>query len=374
VAACAAACSRGAVATVALNADAAAPAHPVGTRIFVTNEASGDLSVIDAKTSSVIATVPLGKRPRGIQATADGRLLYVALSGSPVAGPGVDESTLPPPERSADGIAEIDAATLKVRRVIRSGTDPEQLAVSRDGSKLYIANEDAAQLSVVDVASGNTIARVKIGEEPEGVAVRPDGAITYVTSEGDNAVFAIDSATNQLVKRIEVGARPRSIGFLPDGSKAYVTLENDGSIAVIDSRAHTLLKHITLQGQGATPKPRPMGIAVVPDGSSVLVTTGSFGSLFFIDPATDEAIGSTRVGQRPWGVALIPGEPVAVTANGPSNDVSVVDLRNRTVITTIPVGEKPWGLAVIRDAGGPAPDTSAGSDRLRSSAPDPPGR
>src|SRR5512142_1296892 len=75
-----------------------------GPRVFVTNEASGDLSVIDAAQNEVIATVPLGKRPRGVKASPDGRFLYVALSGSPAAGPGVDESTLPPPDRAADGI------------------------------------------------------------------------------------------------------------------------------------------------------------------------------------------------------------------------------------------------------------------------------
>src|SRR5439155_6766410 len=59
-------------------------------RVYVTNEASGDLSVIDAATQAVIATAPLGKRPRGIKPSPDGKSLYVALSGSPNAGPGVD--------------------------------------------------------------------------------------------------------------------------------------------------------------------------------------------------------------------------------------------------------------------------------------------
>src|ERR1700726_752033 len=55
-------------------------------RIYVTNEVSGDLSVIDSGTRKVIATVPLGKRPRGIHTSADQKTLYVALSGSPISG------------------------------------------------------------------------------------------------------------------------------------------------------------------------------------------------------------------------------------------------------------------------------------------------
>ena len=38
----------------------------------MTNEASGDLSIIDAATQSVVATIPLGKRPRGLAASPDG--------------------------------------------------------------------------------------------------------------------------------------------------------------------------------------------------------------------------------------------------------------------------------------------------------------
>src|SRR5206468_8271456 len=90
---------------------AAAPIPAV--RVFVTIEASGDLTVIDAATQTVVATAPLGKRPRGIKVSPDRKSLYVALSGSPNAGPGVDPKTLPPPDRSADGIGEVDADTYK---------------------------------------------------------------------------------------------------------------------------------------------------------------------------------------------------------------------------------------------------------------------
>src|SRR2546428_9827801 len=102
----AAGCNRGAT-PPAETARSAAPS----TRIYVTNEASGDLSVIDAASQSVIATIPVGKRPRGIRVSPDKSTLYVALSGSPVAGPGVDESTLPPPDRNADGIGVVDTAS-----------------------------------------------------------------------------------------------------------------------------------------------------------------------------------------------------------------------------------------------------------------------
>src|SRR5215470_6033885 len=122
--------------------------------VYVTNEASGDLSVIDAANNEVIATLPLGKRPRGIQITPDRKNIFVALSGSPIAGPGVDEDSLPPPDKSADGIGIVDVDRNVFLRLMPVGSDPEQFVLSHDGAKLYVANEDAGVASVVDARSG----------------------------------------------------------------------------------------------------------------------------------------------------------------------------------------------------------------------------
>src|SRR5262245_13373923 len=300
----------------------AAPAAPM-TRVYVTNESSGDITVIDPATRAVVATVKVGKRPRGLKVSPDGKMLYVALSGSPNAGPGVDPKTLPPPDRAADGIGEVDLGRNELLRVIHAGNDPEQIDISADGTRLYVANEDAAQASVVEVKSGAIVATVKIGEEPEGVRLRPDGKVVYVTSEEDGDIAAIDTATNTLIKRIPVGPRPRGIGFLPDGSRAFVTLENDAAVAVIDSQRHEFLERVMFADPESTPRPRPMGITIRPDGTMIYVTTGSFGKLFFLDPSKNQLAGSIAVGQRPWGVGLLPDGRTIYTANGPSNDVSV---------------------------------------------------
>src|SRR5438552_6718665 len=170
---------------------AAAPAAPPpqpAVGLYVTNEQSGDLSIIDVDTASVVGTIKLGKRPRGIAASPDGSKLYVALSGSPAAGPGVDEKTLPPPDRSADGIGVVDIKAGKLLTVFKSGTDPEQVAVSKDGTRVFVANEDAGQLTVIDTADGKVVDMFKVGDEPEGVTVTPDGRQVYVTSEDAGAV------------------------------------------------------------------------------------------------------------------------------------------------------------------------------------------
>ena len=56
-------------------------------QVFVTNEKSGDVTIIDGRDFKVAATVPVGKRPRGIHLSPDGKIAYVALSGTPIEGP-----------------------------------------------------------------------------------------------------------------------------------------------------------------------------------------------------------------------------------------------------------------------------------------------
>src|SRR5688572_24039994 len=79
----------------------AAQAPPAGGRLFVTNENGGDITVVDVAAAKAIATIPVGKRPRGIRVSPDGSTLFIALSGSPMAPPGVDESKLPPADKKA---------------------------------------------------------------------------------------------------------------------------------------------------------------------------------------------------------------------------------------------------------------------------------
>ncbi len=246
--------------------------------IYVTNETSGDLTVIDAATLAPVATIPLGKRPRGLVASPDGRYLYVTLSGSPAAGPGVDEQSLPPPDRAADGIGVIDLRQGRLVQVLPSGPDPEQVAVSPDGTRVFIANEDAATASVLDVATGAVSHTYPVGGEPEGVSVEPGGGRVWVTSEQDGAVFVLDLAARTVVTSVAVGPRPRSVAFLPDGSRAYVPSENGASLTVIDVGRLRPIETIDL-GKGM----RPMGTVMSPDGLRLYVSTGRSRQVLVVD-------------------------------------------------------------------------------------------
>lgn len=331
-------------------ADSSAPSPGAGASVgallaYVTNEDSQELTIIDTRTDSAVATIPVGTRPRGVRVSADGRTVFVALSGSPKCPPTMpdEECEKLKADKTKDGIAVVDAASRKVTRVLPGGSDPETFDISRDGATLFVSNEDAGTASVVDIASGQIRSTVTVGKEPEGVRVHPDGSTVWVTGETDHNVTVIDTKTGKVVGQVEVGKRPRSLAFTPDGARAYVTSEVDGTVWVVDAAARKSLKVIKMP-QGS----KPMDAEAAPDGKRIYVSNGRGGTVAVIDVATDSLVGSAKVGQRPWGIALTPDGRKLYSANGPSNDVSVIDAGSLEVLKTIPVGKIPWGVALGR--------------------------
>ena len=325
---------------------AAAPAP--GPRVYVSDETGSAIVVVDPAGGSVVQRIAVGKRPRGIHLSRDGTQLFVALSGSPIAGPGVDESKLPPPDRTADGIGVVDLASGTLVRKYQSGQDPESFAISNDGRKLFVSNEETAELSVLDLESGAIVQRVKVGEEPEGVTIRPDGRVVYVTCEANNEVVAVDTTTYKVLARIETGPRPRAIAFDRDGSTAFVSSENGAAVTVFDPATHKVTGTIEIPRTEGTPTPpRPMGLVLSPDGARIFVSLGRAKSIAVVDVATRALLRTIEdVGTRPWGIGVSQDGLTLYTANGPSGDVSVVDIESGKTERRLQTGGSPWGIAV----------------------------
>src|SRR5205085_1326121 len=103
----------------------------IAALVFVTNERAGSLTVIDSATDQVIQTIAIGARTRGMALSPDGTKLYVAVS-----------HFRDRPAKVPDHIAVIDTHTLAITRKLPSGTDPEGIAISPDGKRVYISDED----------------------------------------------------------------------------------------------------------------------------------------------------------------------------------------------------------------------------------------
>jgi YVTN family beta-propeller protein len=328
-----------------LSACSRSPAHLVA----VSDEDGGDVVVVDTDASKVVARIAVGKRPRGMKLSPDHKLLYVALSGSPKAGPGVDESKLPPADRSADGVGVVDLAERKLLRTYPSGEDPESFDLSPDGKTLYVSNEESAELTVLDLASGTIQAKVAVGREPEGVTVSPDGKVVYVSSERDNEVTVIDRATLLVIAHVPTSARPRSIVFSKDSATAFVTNELGGAVTVVDRVLSSPAGTIRIEpAPGKPATARPMGQVLSPDGKQVFVSCGRDGSVAVLDVASRKlARIIDAVGGRPWGIGVSGDGTRLYTANGQSKDVSVVDAASGQVLKRIEIGGSPWGLVTL---------------------------
>jgi YVTN family beta-propeller protein len=346
-----------ATALAALLAFSAQAAHAAGYQIYVSNEKSNNVTVIDGTTFKAIGAYPVGKRPRGIHASPDGKSVYVALSGTPVEGPPEldakgnpifkrdqdDDDDNVKSDKKADGVAVISTATHKVVKKLNVGSDPEEFDVSADGKSLYVSNEDVKTASAIDIASGKVTRIVSLSGEPEGVAVSPDGKRVWLTCETGGDIFVIDLATFKVVGQTKVDQRPRSVAFVQGGKFAVVPSESAGKLYVIDTATIKVVKTVTLPAGS-----RPMRLRTSPDGSKLYASTGRGGTVAVLDTTNFNVTGNIKVGQRPWGIVLSPDGKYLFAANGPSNDVSVVDLATGKEITKVKAGDSPWGVAVVK--------------------------
>jgi YVTN family beta-propeller protein len=331
-------------------------------QLFVSNEKSGDVTVIDGSDLKVLATIPVGKRPRGIHVSPDGKSVYVALSGTPIEPPPQldaqgnpvfkhgkgggkdddDDDDAANSDKSADGIGVVDVTQMKETGRINAGSDPEEFAISQDGTRLYASNEDTKTASVINIASGKVEHIILAALEPEGVATTPDGKHFFVTCEAGGDVFVVDTSDYKTSAHFKVHVRPRSVDFASNGSIAFIPSESVGELNVVDTSGGNVIKTLTLPAGS-----RPMKVRVSPDGNKVYVSNGRAGTVSVVDAHTYEIVGSIKVGTRPWGLAISPDGKFLYSANGPSDDISVVDLSTNREIARVKAGSSPWGITVV---------------------------
>jgi YVTN family beta-propeller protein len=323
--------------------------------VCVSNERGGDVTVIDGATNRPIATITVGKRPRGIHATADGTALYVALSGRPIEGPPQldakgnpilhkdDDEDDAKSDHSADGIGVVDLRTLKLLKKLPGGSDPEQFAVAPDAKHLYISNEDVATISAMNIQTGRVEHIVPVGKEPEGVVFAPDGKTVWATCETNGDVYAIDVVTSRVRGHFTVPPRPRNLAFLPDGSKGFAPSESSGQLTEFDPNSFKVIRTVRLPSGS-----RPMGMVMDPGGKKLYVAAGRAGTVLVVDTSTLQTVKTIQVGKRPWGIAMSPDGQKLYVANGPSDDVSVVDVQAEKEVVRIKAGQSPWGVTVVR--------------------------
>jgi YVTN family beta-propeller protein len=99
-----------------------------------------------------------------------------------------------------------------VTATIPVGNAPVGVAVTPDGSEVFVTNQGSNTVSVIDTATNTVTATIPVGIEGSGVAATPDGSKVYAVNTRDNTVSVIATATNTVIATIRVGSNPVAFG------------------------------------------------------------------------------------------------------------------------------------------------------------------
>jgi YVTN family beta-propeller protein len=226
--------------------------NPATNKIYVTNNGSASVTVIDGTTNGT-TPVAVGNNPCAVAVNPATNKIYVANTGS------------------SNTVTVIDGASNQTTPVA-VGHLPFAVAVNAVTNKIYVANIEVHTVTVIDGAT-NATATVPVGSHPVTVAVNPVTNKVYVANSFNDNVTVIDGATNGTTTVTE-GSYPYAVAVNPVTNKIYIanSVSNDVTVLtevpVSDTRVRaeidTLPNHSTtlarpsLAGKGVNrwvPKP-----------------------------------------------------------------------------------------------------------------------
>ena len=232
--------------------------------------------------------------------------------------------------------------------------------------KIYVADEGANTVSVIDATSFKKIGSVAVGLGPHNVQVSPDGKWVWVTNNGEpgraqeamspekmpksehgamagaGAVWAIEAATATVVAKVPVGMHPAHVVVASDGGTAYITNGGDNTVSVVDTAAQRVVASIPV---GASPH----GLRISPDGKQAWVANLKGGTVSVIDTTSRKQVAQVHVGKGPAQVGFTPDGRFVFVSLSEENRVAVVDVAKRKLVRKVAVGTVPIQLYATPD-------------------------
>jgi YVTN family beta-propeller protein len=313
---------------------AGAPLDAATVRIVQTNAAGDSVMLIDPATNTVVGTIEGIEVNHGAAVAPDGSRFYIT--------------------NEAEATVDVaDAKTLKVTRKIPLTNHPNNIAVSKDGRRVYAAVVGGA--GAVDVIDTATLTRAKSIRTEGGihnVYVTPDGKYVVAGSIIGRKITVIDSATEEIAWTIpmEAGVRPICFEKNADGStkRMFVELSDFHGFVTIDWGTKQVVDRIKLpevppnerHTEGLQGSPAH-GIGVTPDGKMLWVNSKVNSHVYAYSIPDLKFIGGVKVGDHPDWLTFTPDSQRIYVANAGSNSVSVVDTETRTEVARVPVGQVP---------------------------------
>jgi DNA-binding beta-propeller fold protein YncE len=271
------------------------------------------VQVVDRQTGRIDQTLVQPAAFLGIAFSPDGRTLYASGGNQDVVYRYAwrdDRGTL------------TDSLILAVKRGPSGTRYPGGVAPSPDGRLLYVAENLADSLAVVDLASMRVVQRLATERWPYGVVVAKDGTV-YVSSWGGSTVSVFTPAESGPLAptaRIRVGRHPSAMLLGAGDSRLFVASASTDRVAVIDTRQRRVLTEIFDSppggpGEGSTPS----ALALSGDGTRLMIAESDNNAIALVDltPVTSGVATATATGEdRIAGRVPTQWYPTAVVARG----------------------------------------------------------
>src|SRR5450432_548554 len=250
----------------------ALPLTAATVRIIQTNSAGDDVSVIDPATNKVVGTIHGIEVNHGAAAAPDGSRYYISNEG---------ESTLD----------VVDTKSLKVTKSIPLSGHPNNIAISKDGRRVYVSIARApGAVDVIDTASLENVKSIPVKGSVHNTYVTPDGKFVVSGSIASKTITVIDQKTETPVwsLTLDLGIRPMAFAANPDGSTKwiFVQLSDYNGFAVVDFATRKEIQRI--KNPDLAPGKTAVrvggnashGMAVTADGKTLVVNSGENSALY----------------------------------------------------------------------------------------------
>jgi YVTN family beta-propeller protein len=195
---------------------------------------------------------------------------------------------------------------------------PAGIAVSPDGARLLVADEQSDALTAINLATGHT-ETVPAGHRPYQVVLGGDGHTGYVTNLGGASVsvFDLTGPAPAEVKTITVGTHPNTALVSPDGHRIYVADGDSDQVSVIDPSTAAVVDTINLAPYpGAPVGVNPDGLALSSDGGQLYVAEAGANDVAIIEAATGRVAGRVPTAWYPTSVAVSAGMLLVTNGKG----------------------------------------------------------
>lgn len=301
-------------------------------KLYVTNSAGNDVTVIELPSHKVIGSIDVGPHPHGIDAPASQDAIYVSGEGR-------------------GELVVIDPFTDKVTKTIKIGRLPNQLAVTPNGKFVYMPVDDG-HWEVIDTAAGKIIKRIETGGKPHNTLCSADGKRMYLAPMGDpHKVTIVDVAKHEPIGEIPFSNVVRPVAMSRDEKRFYAQVDGLVGFEVADIAArkmiHRVPAELTPDQQKVTS--RSHGIALRPDQKEIWSCDVEHGLVQVFDRTVEppRQIATIDMGGKVYWLTFAPDGKVCYVSVRGNNEVAAVDTATKKIFTRISVGEVPKRLIVL---------------------------